>query len=266
MSIRDWVHNREIDGRPAFSYEDVTNAFPAFTPQHVRNELYRLSKGNIITQPYKSYYVVIPPHYAAKGVIPPTYYIDQLMEYLRRPYYVCLLSAAELLGAAHQRPQQFSIMTVPPKVRMLRKTSLDWNYRGAIPSGFLKEINSETGTIKFSSPELTALDLVQFEQHIGGLSRAATVLEELSEQTVWVGAAESGLLSLSTVAAIQRLGYILENVIMNQPQADELYRELKLVSPKLNRFPLTTRNDIQGASLDKRWSIIVNTEIETDEL
>ena len=266
MSLREWVHNREIDGRPAFSYEDVTNAFPAFTPQHIRNDLYRLHKSGIVTQPYKGFYVVIPPHYAAKGAVPPAYYIDQLMEYLHRPYYICLLSAAELLGAAHQRPQQFSIMTLPPTVRMTRQTNLDWNYRTVIPDGFLKTANSETGIIQFSSPELTALDLVQFEQHIGGLSRAATVLEELCEQTAWVGAAQSGLLSLSTVATIQRLGYILENVILNQSQADDLYHELKLISPKLNRFLLSTRKDDHGARPNKRWNIIVNTEIETDDL
>lgn len=266
MSIREWVHNRETDGRPSFSYAEVKNAFPSFTHQHILNDLYRLRKSGVIAQPYKSYYVVIPPHYAAKGIIPPVYYIDQLMDYLHRPYYICLLSAAELLGAAHQRPQEFSIMTVPPRIRMTRLSSLDWNYRSSIPDGFLKEINSETGTIKFSGPELTALDIVQYEQHIGGLSRAATVIEELSEQTVWTGAAERGLLSSSTIATVQRLGYILEHVLMNQSQADDLHHELKTVSPKLNRFRLSTRKNNDGASLDKRWNILVNTEIEIDDL
>ena len=104
MSIREWVHSREIEGLPIFSYEEVTNAFPSLTPQQISNNLYRIGKSEMITQPFKGFYVVIPPHYAAKGIVPPVYYIDQLMDYLRRPYYICLLSAAELLGAAHQRP------------------------------------------------------------------------------------------------------------------------------------------------------------------
>ena len=266
MSIREWVHNREIDGRPSFSYADVKDAFPSFTQQHILNDLYRLRKSGAIAQPYKGYYVVIPPHYAAKGTVPPVYYIDHLMRYLCRPYYICLLSAAEMLGAAHQRPQRFSIMTVPPEVRMQRQTSLDWNYRSSIPSGFLKERNSETGTVLISCPGLTSLDLIQYEHRIGGLSRAATVIEELSEQTVWKGAAKSGLLTLSTVATVQRLGYILENVLMNQSQAEELHHELKLLTPKLNRFRLSTRKTAEGANLDKRWNIIVNTEIEIDDL
>ena len=65
MSIREWVHNREIDSRPSFSYADAKDAFPSFTQQHILNDLYRLRKSGAIAQPYKGYYVVIPPHYAA---------------------------------------------------------------------------------------------------------------------------------------------------------------------------------------------------------
>lgn len=265
MTIREWVHKREIEGSQTFSYDDVTKAFPTFDAQHIKNDLYRLRKGGKLTQPYKGFYVVIPPHYEAKGIIPPTYYVDQLMSYLKRPYYVCLLSAAELLGAAHQRPQRFSIMTLPPVVNIQRQTALDWIYRPKIVKSLLREQNSETGIIHYSGPELTALDLVQYEQYIGGLSRAATVIEELSELTDWSGASGNGLLDQATTAAAQRLGYILENVLMNKSQADVLYKELKINSPKLNRFPLSTRKDISSATLDRRWNILVNTEIETDE-
>ena len=252
MSVLEWVHNREVEGRPIFTYEEVTNAFPSFTPQQISNSLYRIVKSEMIAQPFKGFYVVIPPHYAAKGIVPPVYYIDQLMDYLRRPYYICLLNAAELLGAAHQRPQEFSVMTILPRIRMSRLSSLNWNYRSSIPDNFLKEINSETGTIKFSGPELTALDLVQYEQHIGGLSRAANFFLYIPDS--------------SSIATVQRVGYILENVLMNQSQADDLYHELKIVSPKLNRFRLSTRKNDDGAILDKRWNIIVNTEIELDDL
>ncbi len=267
MSIREWIRSREIEGRPTFSYEDVTKAFPSFTDQHIRNDLYRLRKSGLLAQPYKSFYVVIPPHYAATGIVPPAYYIDQLMTYLRRPYYVCLLSAAEIAGAAHQRPQFLSIMTTPPVARIQRQTSMDWNYRNSMPNKlFLREINTETGTIHYSCPELTALDLVQYEQHIGGLSRAATVIAELSDQLTWSDTSTNGLLSTSTTSTIQRLGYILENVIMNQSQADILYKELKTLHPKLNRFPLSPHKTTTDAILNKRWNILINTEIEIDDL
>ena len=265
MTIRDWIHQREIQGLATFTTEDVTEAFPNLDIQLLRNNLYRAGKAGLITQPYRGFYVIIPPHYAAKGVVPPVYYIDQLMSCLKKPYYIGLLSAAEMLGAAHQRPQYFSVMTTFPQLHTQKQTILDWNYRASINESLLQTRNSETGTVRFSSPELTALDLVQYEQHIGGLSRAATIIEELSEQTDWKDAAQNGLIAQTTLATVQRLGYILENVLQNQEQADALYTELRNATPKLNRFPLSSRKSADSAEIDKRWSILINTEIEIDE-
>ena len=266
MSIREWIHQREIQGLATFTSEDVAAAFPGLNPQLVRNNLYRASKAGIVTQPYRGFYTIIPPHYAAKGLVPPVYYIDQLMSYLQKPYYIGLLSAAELLGAAHQRPQYFCVMTTLPQLHIQKQTSLDWTYRSSINSALLQTRNSETGTVFFSGPELTALDLVQYEQRIGGLSRATTIIEELSERTNWKGAAQNGLIAQTTLATVQRLGHILEHVLQNQEQADALYTELRLVTHKLNRFPLSSHKNSGGAEIDKRWNILINTEIEIDEL
>ena len=266
MTIRNWIRQREIEGQVTFTTEDVAGAFPDLDSQVLRNNLYRAGKAGIITQPYRGFYVIVPPHYAAKGVVPPVYYIDQLMAWLQKSYYICLLSAAELLGAAHQRPQYFSVMTTFPQPHVQKQTTLDWNYRASINGALLQSRNSETGTVQFSSPELTTLDLVQYEQRIGGLSRAATIIEELSEQTNWQGAAQNGLIAQTTLATVQRLGYILEHVLQKQEQADALYTELRQAAPKLNRFPLSFRKSAEGAEIDKRWGILINTEIEIDEL
>jgi len=266
MSIRDWIHQQEIQGRATFTTEDVLKAFPGLSTQLVRNNLYRACTANIVSQPYKGFYVIIPPHYAAKGFVPPVYYIDQLMVHLKKSYYIGLISAAELLGAAHQRPQFFCVMTTLPQLHIQKQSTVDWTYRAAINGALLQTRNSETGTVLLSGPELTALDLVQYEQRIGGLSRAATIIEELSEQTNWKGVAQNGLIAQSTLATVQRLGYILEHVLQNQEQADTLYGELRLATPKLNRFPLSSRKSTDGAEIDKRWNIYINTEIEIDEV
>lgn len=266
MTIRDWMHQREIQGLATFTTGDVAAAFPDLDAQLVRNNLYRAGRAGIVAQPYRGFYVIIPPHYAATGIVPPVYYIDQLMAFLRKPYYIGLLSAAELLGAAHQRPQYFCVMTTLPQLHIQKQTSLDWTYRASINSALLQTRNSETGTVCFSGPELTVLDLVQYEQRIGGLSRAATIIEELSEQTNWKGAAQNGLIAQTTFATVQRLGYILEHVIQNREQADALYVELRQAAAKLNSFPLSFRKSANGAEINKRWRILINTEIETDEL
>ena len=157
MTIRNWIKQQESLGKPTFSYRDVKVNFSDMPEQHIMNELYRLSRQKIIQSVYKSFYTVIPIQYSVRGIVPPTYYIDQLMEYLAKPYYISLLSAAEIHGAAHQRPQRFSVTTLRPVVTTsARKNNLIvWNYRKDIPENLLCSKNSETGIIHYSSAELT---------------------------------------------------------------------------------------------------------------
>ncbi|MEF8985500.1 MAG: type IV toxin-antitoxin system AbiEi family antitoxin [Bacteroidales bacterium] len=53
----------------------------------------------------------MPPEYSSRGVLPPVLFIHQLMQYIGKSYYIGLLSAAALHGAAHQQPQEFFVVT-----------------------------------------------------------------------------------------------------------------------------------------------------------
>lgn len=127
MTLQKWIEDRAIHGFPTFSVEDVRAADLCSSEQILQNELSRLSSNKTIASVYRGYYVIIPTQYVLRGTVPATYYIDQLMSYLQKPYYVCMLSAAEMLGAAHQRPQQFSVMTTFPKRRAVstRNVTID---------------------------------------------------------------------------------------------------------------------------------------------
>ncbi|WP_223918744.1 MULTISPECIES: type IV toxin-antitoxin system AbiEi family antitoxin domain-containing protein [Segatella] len=198
--------------------------------------------------------------------MPATYYIDQLMSYLQKPYYVCMLSAAELLGTAHQRPQQFSVMTTFPKRRVVstRNVTIDWYYRDGLPEEALITKNTETGTIRISNPLLTAADLVQYQQHEGGLSRVATILEELSEQ-IDINKQFAPLATYVKKVVWQR-GYILENVVEEKNLADDLYEQLRASLGYLKYQPLSTSTEDNPSNRDIRWKININVEIETDDI
>ncbi len=267
MTIREWIRDREISGFPTFSVEDVRLTFPNYSEQVIKNELFRLSSQGILYPVYRGFYVIIPPQYAAKRMVPPIYYIDQLMSYLNKPYYISLLNAAEILGAAHQRPQKFSVMTVFPKssVSSSKNNSLVWGYRKEIPSDFLLSKNSETGVIYYSNAELTAIDIIQYEQYIGGFSRAATILEELSEKLDFRGAS-TNLFNYTSIATIQRLGYILEVVLERQEIADVLHIELLSYVGRFRYVPLSTQRPDENTEKNTRWKVNINTIIETDEI
>ena len=267
MTLQKWIKDRAIHGFPTFSIEDVRETGMYSSEQILQNELYRLCSNKTIASVYRGFYVIIPVQYVLRGSVPATYYIDQLMAYLSKPYYVCMLSAAELLGAAHQRPQQFSVMTTFPKRRVVstRNVIIDWFYREELPEDALITKNTETGTIRISNPLLTAADLVQYQQHIGGLSRVATVLEELSEQ-INIKSQFASLASFVKKVTWQRLGYILEHVVEENELADELYEQIRNLQGSIMYMPLSTSAENNTSERNSRWKININVQIEKDDL
>jgi predicted transcriptional regulator of viral defense system len=110
---------------------------------------------------------------------------------------------------------------------------------------------------------LTAIDLVQFDKRIGGLNRAATVLNELAESINPEQITESFLQAVP-VAAIQRLGFLLD-VILKQDISRHLYDVGRKAGLEFFRIPLKTSTAKKGFPSDDRWKVIVNTQIEIDE-
>lgn len=201
-----------------------------------------------------------------RGILPPPLFIDGLMKFLERPYYVGLLNAASFHGAAHQQPQEYFVFTKFPVLRPTRKKSIKINYisKKGIPEHLLEKRKTETGLINISSPELTAMDLVQFDKHIGGLNRAATVLNELSE-VIKPEQINEGLLKEVPVTAIQRLGFLLDLILRKEEIGKRLYDESKKAGLEFFRIPLKLSTETKGFSADGRWKVIVNSEIEIDE-
>ena len=266
MTLQKWINDRAVHGYPTFTFEDVREAGIYSSEQIIKNELIRLCTNKTIANVYRGFYVIIPVHYILRGSVPATYYIDQLMAYLRKPYYVCMLSAAELLGAAHQRPQHFSVMTTLPRRQNVstRNITINWFYRDSLPEDALIIKNTETGTIRISNSLLTAADLVQNQQHVGGLSRVATILEELTEQ-IDINRQFQPLVPFIKTVTWQRLGYLLENILEDNTTANLLYEQLRSVSSRMIYKPLSTSVDDNPSQRDSRWKINVNVQIETDD-
>lgn len=267
MTLQKWIKDRAIYGYPTFSIEDVRETGMYSSEQIMKNELNRLCSNKTIVNVYHGFYVIVPVHYVLRGSVPATYYINQLMAYLNKPYYVCMLSAAELLGGAHQRPQQFSVMTTYPRRQSVttRNVTIDWFYRDTLPNDALIIRNTETGTIHISNPLLTVADLVQNQQHVGGLSRVATILEELTEQ-INIDSQFPTLIPYVKTVTWQRLGYLLENIIEDKGTADKLYSQLRSLSTRMVYKPLSTSTEDNPSVRDNRWKLNINVEIETDDI
>lgn len=264
MSIRNWIHDREIRGRTTFCTGDVVQAFNAKSAKYLNKELSRLVNGGRVQSVYRGFYVIVPVQYQLKGVVPPTYYIDNLMQHVSKPYYVALLSAATFHGATHQRAMKTQVITVAPRIRKSAKNLfLDWNYRQRIPENFLMRKKTECGTLLCSNPELTAIDLIQFSNHVGGLQRSATILDELMDSVDIKKM--TGLAPFTTVSTLQRLGYILEFILQRQDDADSLFEILKAIG-RWNSIRLSQEQTRRDVATSNRWHVNKNIDIELDDL
>src|SRR5690606_19667186 len=179
--ILDKAAELQSRGVYAFSLDDMRGFFPEQSNQALALALNRAVKKGRIKSVHKGYYVIIAPEYASQGAPPPPLFVDGLMKYLKRTYYVGLLNAAAYHGAAHQQPQEFTVITGLPALRMKRSKSIKIQFvtKKAMPVAGMEERKTDTGYLNISGPELTAFDLVQFEDRVGGINRVSQALREL---------------------------------------------------------------------------------------
>ncbi|MDR1742507.1 MAG: type IV toxin-antitoxin system AbiEi family antitoxin, partial [Dysgonamonadaceae bacterium] len=214
LKIRDWLLELPKRGKITFSTDDIFRQNPAWTKDAVASSLKRLVKNGKIQSVWHGFYVVVPVEYELKGIVPPVVYIDRLMAYLQRNYYIGLLNAATFYGAAHQQPQEFTVITGAKNLRDKQKNGVKINFvakKDFLPD-FIQKHTTKTGNVSVSSPELTAFDLLFYQKEIGGLSRAGTVLNELIDEMDF-DKITPVLLQAFPSTVIQRFGYLLDEIL-----------------------------------------------------
>ncbi len=261
-----WTEGLLAKGKNTFSWKQLRKEFKDIDEQALISALRRLVQKRKAVSVYRGFYVILRPENYSKGIVSPILFIDPLMEYLERSYYVGLLSAALLHGSAHQHPQEFFVVTGLPQLHQTTKRGIKINFisRIDVPVKFLISRKVETGYIKVSSPELTAIDLIRYQNHIGGLNRAATVINELSE-SMEAQYFSDDLILETPVTFLQRLGYILENYSLKPYLGDKLFVDVSMIHGSLTRMPLKSGKGVGGYKTDKKWNLIINTEIEIDQ-
>ncbi|MBF0577383.1 type IV toxin-antitoxin system AbiEi family antitoxin [Dysgonomonas sp. GY617] len=247
-------------GRFSFTFEELNQTFDS-SEQAIRRKIYRLKADNKIAIIRKDFYVVLPPEYTEKGSLPIYLYIDDLMKYLRRNYYIGLYSAAALYGAAHQQPMEYQVIVQSPMRSIVEKdTRINFFVRKVWEPESLDMKQSAAGYFNVSSPELTALDFMSFNGKIGGISRIVPILSELAEE---IKPARMFKIASSypQISALQRLGYMFDKVYNRQDLAKSIRRALK---DKATQNILLSIASSQRENIDKDWKVDVNVEIENE--
>jgi predicted transcriptional regulator of viral defense system len=252
----DYVTELAAQGQYHFTTQDVVEALgdPVL---RVRAELRRLKAKGILVDPYRGFHVILPPEHQRLGCPPATDFVPPLMQHLHEPYYVALLSAAELYGAA-PADHLFQVMT-----RLGRKP-IDC---GASRVQFLGRKDHDRtpvtdrrvtrGTLRVASPEATALELVGYVNQSGGLRHVSSIVSELADGVLDPDRLVS-VAPLSPIVWAQRLGYLLD-LTDHRALASALVPVVKELAQDF--APLVRAQPKMGTKRIPRWKLAVNADV-----
>ncbi len=263
MNLEEYLSKLQAQGQYFFLKEEVMNTL-GYSKKAFIHAAIRLRIKHRLCNIRGGFWVIVPHEYSSWGILPANWFIDKLMEYLGLPYYIGLLSAAALYGAGHQQPQQFQVM-VPEPVRQIIKGRVNIKFfkNSLVSKVPIKKLQTETGYMNVSTPEITALDLVKFYRKSGHLSNVATVLSELKEKIDLKEFIKVAKPSFYEWPILQRLGYLLS---LDEVGGKEFAKPIqKLISQHKPRFiPLVHLTDYEKSKKDLNWRIYVNEEVELD--
>lgn len=263
MKFSDYINDLLRHGRCSFTTQEAAVAMNK-SLKAVHSSIEHLLAKNELASPAKGFYVIVPPEYQTLGCLPAEYFIPYLMEYWQCPYYAGLLTAARYHGATHQAVQVFQVMIQGRSRPQLTcgKVKVRFIANQHLVRTPVQTVATSKSLLKVSTPEGTAMDLLNYPQQSGGLNHIATVLSEL-----WENMKPDRLLELAeaypSMPWKQRLGYLLENI--DAPELAEVLKEYLARQKRVNYIPLVS--GIEESSKMPRnstWKIIENATVESD--
>ena len=260
IKAKDYIDQLTARGEISFTTQKMHDEMD-ITTKAVERNIYRLKRKGEIVAIAKGYYLILTPEFRKLGCLPPNYFIDDLMRHWQQNYYVGLLSAALYFGAAHQQPQIFQVI-IDQYRRPIRcgHVKIEFITKKIILDTPTMQLKTHTGSMNVYAPESTMMDLCLFIRRSGGLSRVATVLDELAE-SVTPEALKNLLEKNSELTWAQRLGYLLEK-LGHDNLSEVLYLHIK--SQETNIVPLVPYYSMQAAERDKKWRVAINAVVESD--
>ena len=268
-SFSDYLIRLQASGRHSFTRAEARQAL-RISDAALLKAAARLRRKHMLLNPRHGFYVAVPPQYHSWGAPPPNWYIDDLMRHEGRPYYVGLLKAAEFHGATHHAVMEFQVMTDRqlPRIRAGRSFIAFYFRKDLQPVlSAVESRKTDTGSMKISSVELTAIDLIRYAHAAGGLDTVATALNDLGEKI------DGEKLAATAVhferATVQRLGYLLDHLgysAATEPLHKSLFAQPSVSWVKLD--PARRKNRIASEELaekNQRWRVAVQHLPEIDE-
>lgn len=212
QSLSEALNAFERTGKLNVRSDDLRSALPGASAEALRKALYRQQQAGRLLRLSRGaeHWLIVPLQYATAGSPPLEAWLDPyLRKTLGTPYYVGLLSAAEVYGAS-----PYAVMVTQVMVAQTRRSitvgrhEVVFHTRVRIEAMPTRWHESPEGRFRVSTPELTALDLIQRESMVGGMARVLEVLRGL-----WAHCTQEGVTAaldaMHNLPLAQRLGALM---------------------------------------------------------
>lgn len=226
----------------------------------VRRRLHVPRRRGEWVSPAHGLWIPVPLEFRAWGAPQGSELVDTLMRHMGVDYYVGWLSAAELYGAAHQKPQVFQVATSRHvRSRQVGRTRFGFMTRSDLGQVPATRMNTRSGFVRVASREATMLDVVSNVHAAVGMDNAATVIIELAEDD-FDSAALVEAARMFPAAAGRRVGWILEKFA----ECDDLEPLRAAVVDRVSSpWLLDPLGPTTGAT-DRRWRLRINRQVDPD--
>lgn len=210
--LSDVLDAHERMGKLNVRGADLRAALPGATPEALRKALYRQQQAGRLVHLSRGadHWLIVPLQHAQTGSPPLETWLDPyLRKTLDTPYYAALLSAAETYGASPYAVMVTQVMVPHKRLPItVGRHEVVFHACARIEVMPTRWHESSDGRFKVSPPELTALDLIQRENMLGGMSRVRAVLAGLWPHCTPQGLTQA-LEAMQSVPVAQRLGALL---------------------------------------------------------
>ena len=225
----------------------------------VRRQMEHLAHRHARIQGKPAAYLLVPPEHRPFGAPPVKWWLDAYCRLRNQPYYLGLLSAAEMHGSSHQAVQVTQVLTARPMrqitVGMLRVKFLVKKNLQQTP---VMQLPEQRARFAVSTPEATAIDLIAYYHAIGGVARAAEVVAGM-RSSITVRGLRTALKAEPESAVKQRLGYVFQTLGW-EAMAAEVQRQL---ARKLAPAILQPRAATRQGSIALPWNVIDNIDLKS---
>jgi hypothetical protein len=206
-----FIDKRIAIGRVAFYLAELVKE-SGLSAIAAKYQLLRLRGKVVRISRRQPFFLIVGPEHRSIGAPPVTWWLQDYFDWLGRPYYLALQSAASAYGSNPQAPQVTQVMTDRPcRTIQLGRIQVRFFVKRGIGRTPMQQMTQAAAPLGISTPEATVFDLIRYAGSIGGIERAAETIAPLLS-ILRARELRQVLEAENETPVAQRLGFVIDTM------------------------------------------------------